>query len=195
MNNDKKVSMTVEAYTDGSSLRNPGPSGLAYIIRYYIDHEEGMPEPKEIEFSQGFRLSTNNRMEIMAVIYACKKILELIDDGTFIDITQVQLTSDSEYVVKAINQNWISKWQTNGWMTAPFQNKKPHEVANKDLWEQIIDILESFKSKRVTLLVTHVPGHSGHEFNERCDELARRASDGELLKDEVYETIAAARRN
>lgn len=184
------VTMPVSIWTDGSSIRNPGPSGCAYILKYFVDKEDGIPEAKEIEFSQGYRLSTNNRMEIMAAIFALRKFIEMVEDGTFIDVRQVNLTSDSDYLVRAINQNWISKWQTNGWMTSSFQNKKPHEVINKDLWEQIIQIQDTLKAKHINLVLAHVNGHSGDEYNERCDKLAVAASDKEMIKDEVYESNA-----
>lgn len=185
------VSLPIEIWTDGSSIRNPGPSGLSYIIRYYEDIEDGMPESKEITGQQGFRLSTNNRMEIMAGIYALKEVLHKVDDGLFIDVRQINLSSDSEYFCKAYNQNWLSKWQANGWMTSGFGNKKPHAVSNKDLWEKFVDIQTELKNKNITLVMTHVEGHAGNEFNERCDQMAKAAADGsELIKDEEYEKIA-----
>lgn len=183
------VSLPVEIFCDGSSLSNPGPSGLAYIIRYYIDKEDGMPEVKEIPFSQGFRYSTNNRMEIMAGIYALKKTISLVNDGTLSEIRQINLASDSEYFCKAVNQNWLTKWQSNNWMTSGYGNKKPSAVKNKDLWEQVIDIQNELKGKNITLVMTHVPGHSGIEYNEKCDELARAAASGtEQIKDDAYES-------
>ena len=186
------ISTTIEVWTDGSSIHNPGPAGLAYIIRYFEDKEDSMPVSKEIEFSQGFRLSTNNRMEIMAGIYALKKVLSLVDDGTLIDARQINLSSDSEYFCKAVNQNWLGKWQANDWMTSSYQGKKSQPVKNKDLWEQIIEIQSNLKLKNITLAMTHVAGHSGIQENERCDELAVSAANGsEMIKDEVYEKQAA----
>lgn len=185
------ISLPVELWTDGASEHNPGISGFGYIIRYYEDKEDSVPEAKDIEFSQGFRLSTNNRMEIMAGIYGLKKIIELIDDGTLIDARQINLSTDSEYFCKAINQGWIGKWQSNNWMTSGFGNKKPQPVKNKDLWEQIVDIQNTLKSKSVTLTMTHISGHTGVELNERCDRLAVAAANGnELIRDEVYESTA-----
>lgn len=181
--------LPVEIFTDGSAISNPGPAALAYIIKYYIDKENDMPEAKEIEFAQGFRYSTNNRMEIMAGIYALKKVISLVEDGTLSETRQVNLATDSEYFCKAVNQNWLSKWQSNNWMTSGFGNKKPSPVKNKDLWEQLIDIQIQLRNKSITLVMTHVPGHSGVEYNERCDELARNAANGsELIKDEAYES-------
>lgn len=185
------ISLPIELYSDGSSEHNPGPSGFAYIIRYYEDKEDSAPIPHEIEFSQGFRLSTNNRMELMGGIYGLKKIIELIDDGTLIDARQIQLGSDSEYFCKAINQGWIAKWQANDWMTSGYANKKPQPVKNKDLWEQIVEIQETLKQKNVNLVMTYIPGHTGHEYNERCDKLAVGAAAGnDLIRDEIYESTA-----
>lgn len=186
------ISTAVEVWTDGSAIHNPGPAGLAYIIRYYEDKEDSMPEAKEIEYKQGFRLSTNNRMEIMAGIYALKAVLHLVDEGTLMDLRQINLSSDSEYFCKAVNQNWLAKWQANDWMTSAYQGKKSQPVKNKDLWEQIVAIQEELRTKNITLAMTHVQGHAGNEFNERCDELARNAANGtEMMKDEQYEKQAA----
>jgi len=185
------VSTTAEVWTDGSAIHNPGPAGLSYIIRYYEDKEDSMPEAHEIEFKQGFRLSTNNRMEIMAGVYALKAVLHLVDEGTLMDLRQINLSSDSEYFCKAVNQNWLAKWQANDWMTSAYQGKKSQPVKNKDLWEQIVAIQEELRAKNITLVMTHVQGHAGNDFNERCDELARNAANGtEMLKDEQYEKQA-----
>ena len=85
--------MPIEVYTDGSSLKNPGASGLAYVIRYWIDSDNNeMPVAKTIEFNQGFRLSTNNRMEILAAVYSLKKIIELLNtDPEFKSYNQIEI--------------------------------------------------------------------------------------------------------
>lgn len=116
------ITMPIELYTDGSSLRNPGASGLAYIIRYW-DLAEGsdIPEQKIIERNQGFRLSTNNRMEIMAGVWGLRDVIQNVENGTFTGLKQVNLFSDSEYFVKAVNMKWIDKWIQNNWMTSGFQ--------------------------------------------------------------------------
>lgn len=185
------ITMPIDLYTDGSSLRNPGASGLAYIIRYWESpsEQDGMPEEKIIEGSQGFRLSTNNRMEIMAGIYGLNAIIENVNNGTFEGLTQINLSSDSEYFVKAINQNWLSRWQQNNWMTSSFNGAKPKAVKNKDLWEQVIEIQNKLRSMSINLTLSHVDGHSGVELNERADQLAVAASnDGtHHIIDEFYE--------
>lgn len=187
------VTSITELYTDGSSIKNPGPSGLSYIIRYYEATDENqMPEAKIIEGSQGFRLSTNNRMEIMAGIYGLQKIMEKIDEGILAGTKQINLTSDSEYFVKAINQNWITRWQQNQWQTSGFNGQKPKPVKNKDLWETFLGIQEELRKRGIVLTMTHVRGHSGHEFNERCDKMAVAASGDSSNHgiDEGYEKAA-----
>lgn len=182
--------MPIELYTDGSSLKNPGASGLSYIIRYWIDNDNNdMPEAKIIEGSQGFRLSTNNRMEIMAGIFGLNKIIECINNGTMSGYTQINLSSDSEYFCNAVNQRWIQKWVQNNWMTSGFRGSAPKSVKNKDLWEQFIDIQEKLQNIGIALTMIHVKGHNGHEFNEQADKMAVAASNDTTnhLIDEVYE--------
>ena len=183
--------MPIELYTDGSSLKNPGASGLAYIIRYWVYKNEGdMPEAEIITDSQGFRLSTNNRMEIMAGIYGLRKIIELINtDSNFQGSNQINLSSDSEYFCNAVNQSWLSKWRQNNWMTSGFNGATPKSVKNKDLWEQVIELQDKLKDLGITLTLTHIKGHNGHEFNEMADKLAVEASNNfkDHLIDEVYE--------
>ena len=183
--------MPIELYTDGSSLKNPGASGLAYVIRYWIDNNDNeMPEAKIIEGNQGFRLSTNNRMEIMAGIFGLRKIIECINtDPDFKGFTQINLSSDSEYFCNAVNQHWINKWMQNNWMTSGYNGSTPKSVKNKDLWEQVIELQETIRNMGLNLTLIHIKGHNGHEFNERCDQLAVSASkDGtKHIIDEVYE--------
>ena len=186
-----KVSMPISLYTDGSSLRNPGASGLCYIIHYWVDPDKdgGMPREEEIEGSQGFRLSTNNRMEMMAAIYGLGIIIEKVETGEWTDVTQINLNSDSEYLCKSISQNWIARWLQNNWMTSGFGGKKPKVVKNKDLWEKIIGIQDKLRELGINLVVAHVMGHSGDERNERADKLAVAASNdtSHHIIDEFYE--------
>ena len=179
-----------ELYTDGSSLRNPGASGLAYVIRYWVDNNDtGTPELKQIECSQAYRLSTNNRMEIIAVITGISAILEKVKSME-IDTNQINVFTDSEYVSNAINQNWIGKWVSNNWMTSGYQGRSPSPVKNKDLWEKIVNLQIELKDNGINLSISHVKGHSDNEFNNKCDQLAVAASNsGEnSLIDEGYES-------
>ena len=192
------ITMPIELYTDGSCSKNPGPGGLGYIIRYWEQKENSdLPEPKTIEGNQGFRLTTNNRMEIMAAIYGINNIIDLINNGTLSGATQLNVTSDSEYLCNAINQRWITKWVENNWMTSGFQGRQPKPVKNKDLWEQIVNLQDKLKSMNINFTITHIKGHAGHEFNERADQLATAATAGtNHIIDQIYEnsTIVITRR-
>ena len=151
---------TITIYTDGSSLGNPGPGGYGIVI---------MQDGKTKEFSQGFRKTTNNRMELLATIIAIESSPKNV---------KIEIFSDSSYVVNAINKNWLDKWQKNGWKTA---NKK--RVKNKDLWQRLLRILNQSQIKW-----NWVKGHAGNKHNERCDELAVLAAKSEnLLIDSGYE--------
>ena len=143
----------VTIYTDGACSGNPGPGGWGAVLRY---------NGKEKEISGGEAMTTNNRMELMAVIVA----LEALNRPC-----EVEVHSDSQYVVNAFNKHWIDGWKKRGWKTA---NKQP--VKNRDLWERLL----AAKSKHKVEFIW-VKGHAGHELNERCDELATTAADGANL--------------
>lgn len=146
----------IRIYTDGAAQGNPGPGGYAAIMKYG-SHEK--------ELSQGFRLTTNNRMELMAVIAGLEAIRK---PGI-----PVTIYSDSKYVVEAVEQGWI--W---GWEKKDFAKK-----ANPDLWKRYIVLHHKYKPKFVW-----VRGHAGHPENERCDVLAVEAASGYgLPADEGYE--------
>lgn len=146
----------IRIYTDGAAQGNPGPGGYGTIMKYG-SHEK--------ELSQGFRLTTNNRMELLAVIAG----LEAIKKGGL----PVTIYSDSQYVVNAIEKQWL--W---GWEKKNFKDK-----ANVDLWKRYIPLHHRFKPKFVW-----IKGHAGHPENERCDQLAvQAASAGKLLTDFEYE--------
>lgn len=147
----------VEIFTDGSCLGNPGPGGYGAIMRYR-QHEK--------TFSAGYRLTTNNRMELMAAIVALEALKEHCE---------VVLSTDSQYVRQGITQ-WIHNWKKRGWKTA---EKKP--VKNVDLWQRLDAALGQHKIKW-----EWVKGHAGHPENERCDELARAAASHPTLDDVGY---------
>jgi ribonuclease HI len=136
----------VIVYTDGACKGNPGPGGWSARL---ID-----PASKTIkDISGGELVTTNNRMELTAAIRALQALKYPVE---------IELYSDSSYVINAFLQNWISRWQANGWRTSA---KKP--VENQDLWREL---LEAAKPHQV--LWKHVKGHAGHEHNEACDRLA-----------------------
>lgn len=157
---DKKNQRAVEIYTDGACSGNPGAGGYGVVLLY---------GNKRKEMSEGYRLTTNNRMEVLAVI----KGLEALKEPC-----QVTLYSDSKYVVDAIQKGWVTKWKANGW----YRNKK-ERASNVDLWERLLVQLE-----RHQVTFQWVKGHADNPGNERCDELARGAiAAGNLLEDENYQ--------
>ena len=135
----------VQIYTDGSCLGNPGPGGWAAVMRC---------DGHEKELVGGFHTTTNNRMEILAVVEALAALTQTCT---------VDVYTDSQYVRNAVEKKWIAGWQKNGWKTAA---KKP--VKNKDLWTRLVPLLDKH-----TVSFHWVRGHSGHPENERCDTLAR----------------------
>lgn len=145
----------VVAYTDGSSRGNPGPGGYGAVLLYH--DPAGNLHTKT--FSQGFRRTTNNRMELLGAIVA----LEALQRPC-----QVELHSDSQYLVNAINKRWVYGWIKRGWKTA---NKQP--VKNPDLWKRLLAAMRPHEVEFVW-----VKGHAGHEYNELCDTLATESADG-----------------
>ena len=147
----------VTIYTDGSCLNNPGPGGYGAVLLFGAHRRE---------ISGGYRRTTNNRMEIMAVIAALEALTERC---------QVTLYSDSQYVVNAINKGWAQRWQANDWK----RNKREMAV-NPDLWERL---LQACKSHQVDF--QWLRGHSGIEENERCDRLAFAAANKSGLPEDT----------
>lgn len=138
----------IKIYTDGACSGNPGPGGYGVILKYN-EHIK--------ELSGGEPDTTNNRMELTAVITGLSALKEPC---------QVDLYSDSKYIIDAVTKGWAEKWQANNWIKS---DKK--KALNSDLWERLLSLL---KVHKVTF--TWVKGHAGHPENERCDELAVLAS-------------------
>lgn len=148
---------TLIIYTDGSSRGNPGPGGYGVILKWGT---------VEKELSQGYRRTTNNRMELMAVIAALEALKK--------DNLPVTVYSDSQYVVKAVKEGWLKNWIATG-----FKGGKK----NRDLWERYYALSQKHKIQFVW-----VKGHAENRYNNRCDELATTAADGnKLIIDEGYE--------
>lgn len=148
--------MRVTLYTDGAARGNPdGPGGYGAVLEY-VD-STGKLHVKEL--SQGYVRTTNNRMELMAVITG----LEALNRSC-----EVKVYSDSKYVVDAFNQHWIDSWLKKGW-----KRGRNEPVKNADLWKRLLAVKEKH-----TVTFHWVKGHDGHPQNERCDELATRAADG-----------------
>lgn len=146
----------VTIYADGSCLGNPGPGGYGIVLLY---------GPHRREISGGFRLTTNNRMEIMAVIVALEALKEPC---------QVTLHSDSQYVVNAVTEGWARRWKANGW-----KRNRREAAVNPDLWERLLDLCDQHQVE-----FCWVRGHSGIEENERCDQLAVGAAQQPDLPDD-----------
>jgi ribonuclease HI len=156
----------VNVYTDGACIGNPGPGGYGIILEY---------EGREKELSAGFRLTTNNRMELLATSIGLEALKEPCE---------VDLYSDSQYVVHGMERGWLKNWQANGWRT---KDRKP--VLNTDLWQRLAGQLG-----RHTVRFHWVRGHAGHPENERVDRLAfAAAQQAGLPADEEYERLASAR--
>jgi len=147
-------------YTDGSSLGNPGPGGYGIVMK--------TPDGKlEKHFSQGFKRTTNNRMELKAVIEALKKIKD--------KNAAIEIFSDSKYVVDSINKKWLNKWK----------NQNFAKTKNPDLWKDFLNV-----SKDLDLSIHWVKGHNNHKENEICDKLAVKAAKSEKqISDRGFEEM------
>lgn len=148
--------MKIELYTDGAAKGNPGRGGYGTILRF---------GKVEKEISQGYRMTTNNRMELLAVIVG----IEAITKNNY----PVHVYSDSKYVVDSVTKNWL-----NGWVKTGFKGKK-----NKDLWMRYLNA-----AKNLEIHFHWIKGHNGHPENERCDQLAVSAAESNnLLIDTFFE--------
>ncbi|MFY0643041.1 MAG: ribonuclease HI [Bacteroidia bacterium] len=138
-------------YTDGSSLGNPGPGGFAAVMRYKDFYKE---------LSGGYKKTTNNRMELMAVIAALEALNAMAEDKL------IRIFTDSTYVMHAVTKGWVFNWQKKGFK----------EKANPDLWRRFLKIYPKYDVE-----FEWVKGHSGVKENERCDVLAKKAAQGKNL--------------
>ncbi len=147
------MSVNVQIYTDGAARGNPGPGGYGVVL---------LSGPHRKELSDGYKLTTNNRMELLAVITGLEALKA--------ESCNVTVYSDSEYVVNAVTKGWVF-----GWEQKRFKDKK-----NPDLW---LRLLKVYRKHNVSFI--WVKGHAGHPLNERCDQLATEAADGLNLKEDV----------
>ena len=149
----------VTIYTDGGCIGNPGPGGYGVVL-LFNGHRK--------ELSGGFRLTTNNRMELMAAIVALESLKRRC---------QVKLYSDSKYVVDAMKLGWAERWRENNWK----RNKKEKAI-NPDLWDRLLDLCEKHDVE-----FSWVKAHAGNRENERCDQLAKQSAyKKDLPEDENY---------
>jgi len=147
----------VTIYTDGAAEPNPGLGGCGVVLLH---------PAKRLELSQGFQLTTNNRMELLAVIAGLEALTKAC---------RVTVVSDSKYVVESIDKGWVLKWHKKNWFRARDELAK-----NADLWQRYLVAAEQHEVK-----MTWIKGHAGHEHNERCDELAVAAARGTKLEVDV----------
>ncbi len=138
----------IQIYTDGACSGNPGPGGYGVILKF---------NGTEKTLSKGFKDTTNNRMELRAVIAGLDALKEKC---------KVQIYSDSKYIIDAVNNGWAIRWKKNGWK----RNKKDYAL-NPDLWEKLLDLISQHEIQFIW-----VKGHAGHDENERCDKLAVAAA-------------------
>ncbi len=152
------MSHSLNIYTDGSARGNPGPGGYGIVLLW---------GQKRKEIAAGFRLTTNNRMELMAVIVALKSLTK--------HHIPVTIYSDSKYIIDSVQKKWLDNW-----IKTDFKGGKK----NRDLWAQYFEL-----SKLFNIQFVWVKGHADNPLNNRCDELATSAADGtDLLIDQEYES-------
>lgn len=150
-------------YTDGACSGNPGKGGYGAILVFF----DSNGQKHEKEFSEGFAHTTNNQMELLAVIIGLEALKRPCE---------VKITSDSKYVVDSINKGWLENWQAKNWRKA---GNKP--VPNVELWKRLVNAM-----KMHSIEFVWIKGHAGHEFNERCDRLAVEAYKKDTLKTEIF---------
>ena len=162
----------VKIYSDGAARGNPdGPGGYGTVVKYLDDNDI---VTRIDEFTGGYPITTNNRMELMGVIAGLESLKEP---------SSVIITSDSAYVVNAFNKKWIDNWLLNGWKSSTGK-----AVKNDDLWKRLLLVKNPHEVEFVW-----VKGHNGHPENERCDYLATSSADGKVLvknKDGIFEEKA-----
>lgn len=159
--------MFVKIFTDGAARGNPeGPGGYGTVLQY-IDSKG---ELHEREYSAGYKKTTNNRMELMAVITGLEALTRPCE---------VEVISDSKYVTDAFNQHWVDGWLKRNW-----KGSSNNPVKNVDLWKRLLKAKAPHQVK-----FTWVKGHAGHPENERCDKLATIAADGNSLLDDVVQEV------
>lgn len=149
--------MKVRIFTDGACSENPGPGGWGAVFN---------TSNKCITISGNEKMTTNNRMELKAVIEAFKRILSKNHNNI-----EYELYSDSAYVVNSINNGWIDKWKQNNWKTV-----KNDDVKNKDLWSEFTCLNNEMKARKICVKIIKIKGHAGNTFNELVDKLAKEES-------------------
>jgi ribonuclease HI len=154
--------LKVRIFTDGACSENPGPGGWAVVFN---------TEKKCHTFTGNEQLTTNNRMELRAVIEAFKVIVNVTKRRSFQNRHEYDIYSDSAYVVNTINNHWIDAWKKNNWQTT-----KNEDVKNRDLWEEFSELRAEASKLNIPITIHKIKGHSGNTFNELVDKLAKEES-------------------
>ena len=149
--------MTVRIFTDGSCSSNPGPGGWAAVFE--LDGECRAIVGNDVK-------TTNNRMELRAVIEAVRRVMSR-KVKALRHVEDYQIHSDSAYVVNAINKGWLAGWRSRGW-----RNDRGEKTKNKDMWEELVTLLDMAKAAGVNVEFIKVKGHAGEPLNEMADRLA-----------------------
>lgn len=149
--------MKVRIFTDGACSGNPGPGGWATVFSL---------DKKYIKFSGNETNTTNNRMELMAVVKAYERIVEKFKKENNVEY---ELCADSAYVVNSINNGWLMSWNNNGWKTS-----KGDLIKNQDLWKRLVKLIDEVNEKKIPLKVIKIKGHHGIAYNELVDRIARQ---------------------
>ncbi len=145
----------IRIFTDGACSNNPGPGGWGAV--FYKDTKQEIISGHEVE-------TTNNRMELMAIV----KALEKIKKEEYLYHKEFEIYSDSAYVVNAINYGWLSKWSLNNWVTT-----KGEEIKNQDLWKRYLKLNGYLIHKGVSVRLIKIKGHNNNAFNDHVDEVAK----------------------
>lgn len=145
----------IRIFTDGACSNNPGPGGWGAV--FYKDTKQEIISGHEVE-------TTNNRMELMAIV----KALEKIKKEEYLYHKEFEIYSDSAYVVNAINYGWLSKWSLNNWVTT-----KGEEIKNQDLWKRYLNLNGYLIHKGVSVRLIKIKGHNNNAFNDHVDEIAK----------------------
>lgn len=167
------MQLNITLFTDGASKGNPGFGGWAAII---VLHSESKEENKIFEIGAPVSRATNNQMELLAAIEGLKKIASVSASK---NVKEIVVHSDSRYLINGATK-WLSNWKKRNWQTVT-----KHPVENKDLWEQLDEVMGLLFNKNVKINWQYVGGHIGIRGNERCDEIASAFASGEMIS--LYE--------
>ena len=185
--------VVIELYTGRCNFGYSCAGGLANIIRYWdIPDGTDVPIPKVIEGSQGFRSTTNVRLDIMSAIYVIKSVIDNTNSGKISKPGQVNAYGVSEYFYKVVSHKWLNKWQENGWMSTGYKGSPPRPIENRDLWEQFIETQKELRGIGACLKLLNdvhdVKSYADWIF--KANDLALEAAKStDLIADEKWEVL------